>query len=74
MKEQATTRPDILRFFGKEKFIFLGKSLGILKSYALWQPCVHAQYFYVPMRNNYFQLNISSQYPTLHHTVLGQVT
>ena len=31
MEEEATTRPDILHFFGQEKF--LGKSLRILKSY-----------------------------------------
>ena len=34
MEEEATTRPDILPFFGQEEFIFLGKSLRILKSYA----------------------------------------
>lgn len=33
MEEEATTRADILHFFGQEKFIFLGKSLRILKSY-----------------------------------------
>ena len=26
MEEEATTRPDILHFFGQEKFFFLGKS------------------------------------------------
>ena len=25
MEEEATTRPDILHFFGQEKFIFWGK-------------------------------------------------
>ena len=33
MEEEATTRPDISHFFGQEEFIFLGKSLRILKSY-----------------------------------------
>ena len=30
MEEEATTRPDILYFFGQENFFFLGKGLGIL--------------------------------------------
>ena len=73
MKEQATTRPDILHFFGQEKFIFLGKSLGILKSYACGSH-VYMHSIFMYQWNNYFQLNISTQYPTLHHTVLRQVT
>ena len=47
MEEEATTRPDILHFFGQEKFSFLGKSLGILKSYTCGSHVY--MYFYVPM-------------------------
>ena len=50
MEEQATTRPDILHFFGQEKFIFFREKPGNLEKLCLWQPCVHAQYFYVPMK------------------------
>ena len=55
MEEEATTRPDILNFFGQEKFIFLGKSLGILKSYACGS---HVHMYSIYHWNNYFQLNI----------------
>ena len=48
MEEEATARPDILHFFGQEKFIFSGKSLGFLKSYACSSHVY--TYFYVPMK------------------------
>ena len=48
MEEEATTRPDILHFFEQEKFIFLGKSLRILKLYACSSHVY--MYFYVPMK------------------------
>ena len=41
MKEQATTRPDILHFFGQEKFIFFREKSENLETLCLWQPCVH---------------------------------
>ena len=50
MEEEATTRPDLLHFFGQEKFIFFREKSGNLEKLCLWQPCVHAQYFYVPMK------------------------
>jgi len=43
MEEEATNRPDILHFFGQEKFFFLGKSLRILKSYVLLCPVAGTQ-------------------------------
>ena len=48
MEEEATTRPDILHFFGQEKFIFSEKSLTILKLYACGSHMY--MYFYVPMK------------------------
>ena len=39
MEEEATTRPDILHFFGQEKFNFLGEKS--LETLCLWHPCVH---------------------------------
>ena len=48
MEEEATIRPDILHFFGREKFIFLGKSVEILKIYVCGSHVY--MYFYVPMK------------------------
>ena len=41
MEEDATTRPDILHFFGQEKFIFFREKSGDLEKLCQWQPCVH---------------------------------
>lgn len=48
MEEEATTRPDILHFFGQEKFIFFRE-----KSANLEKLCI-----FMYQWNNYFQLNI----------------
>ena len=41
MEEEATTRPDILHFFGQEKFISFRENSENLETLCLWQPCVH---------------------------------
>ena len=48
MEEEATAGPDILHFFSQKKLIVLGKSMGILKSYACGSHVY--MYFYVPMK------------------------
>ena len=65
MEEEGTTRPNILHFFGQEKFRNLEKL-------CLWQPCVHVHIFLCTNEVT-FAVKYSTQYPTLHHTVLGQV-
>ena len=70
--EEATTRPDILLFFGQEKFIFFREKSENLETLCLWQPCVHV--FLCTHEIILFSVKSSTQYPTLHHTVLGQVT
>ena len=66
--EEATIRPDILHFFGQ--FIFIRESWK-------WMPvATMCKCFFMQQWNNrlIFFLTYSTQYPTIRHTVLRQVT